>query len=37
MWYFCWLLGMPFAATFSILNAMWYEVVENKSWDEPLE
>lgn len=26
MWYFAWILGLGLAATFSILNAMWYEV-----------
>jgi cyd operon protein YbgT len=26
MWYFSWVLGVGFAALFSILNAMWYEM-----------
>ncbi|WP_315927121.1 cytochrome bd-I oxidase subunit CydX [Mesorhizobium sp. SP-1A] len=29
MWYFSWLLGLPLAATFAVLNAMWYELVED--------
>jgi cyd operon protein YbgT len=29
MWYFAWLLGLPLAATFAVLNAMWYELVED--------
>lgn len=26
MWYFSWILGVGFAGTFAILNAMWFEV-----------
>jgi len=29
MWYFAWILGMPLAALFAVLNAMWYELVED--------
>lgn len=29
MWYFAWLLGLPFAAAFAVLNAMWYELVDD--------
>lgn len=29
MWYFAWLLGLPLAAIFAVLNAMWYELVED--------
>ena len=25
MWYFSWLLGLGFAITLSVLNAMWLE------------
>lgn len=25
MWYFTWVLGLGFAATLSVLNAMWLE------------
>lgn len=28
MWYFAWILGLPLAATFAVLNAMWYEMVD---------
>ncbi|MCA0254807.1 MAG: cytochrome bd-I oxidase subunit CydX [Proteobacteria bacterium] len=30
MWYFSWILGLGLACTFSILNAMWFEI-SNKS------
>ncbi|HVK53291.1 cytochrome bd-I oxidase subunit CydX [Pseudoxanthomonas indica] len=26
MWYFSWILGVGLAATFAILNGMWYEI-----------
>ncbi len=26
MWYFAWILGLGFAATAGILNALWYEL-----------
>lgn len=29
MWYFAWLLGLPLACTFAILNAMWFEMRED--------
>ena len=25
MWYFIWIIGLGFAITFSILNALWLE------------
>lgn len=25
MWYFAWILGIGFAASLGIINAMWYE------------
>ncbi|EKE72971.1 MULTISPECIES: cytochrome bd-I oxidase subunit CydX [Oceanibaculum] len=28
MWYFAWVLGLPLAAAFAILNAMWFELME---------
>jgi cyd operon protein YbgT len=28
MWYFSWILGVGFAAAFSILNALWLEIHE---------
>lgn len=29
MWYFTWLLGLPLAAAFAVLNAMWLEMRED--------
>jgi len=29
MWYFSWILGLPLAAAFAVLNAMWYELTED--------
>jgi cyd operon protein YbgT len=29
MWYFAWLLGLPLAALFAVLNAMWLEMRED--------
>jgi cytochrome bd-I ubiquinol oxidase subunit X len=29
MWYFAWLLGLPLAAAFAVLNAMWYELMDD--------
>lgn len=31
MWYFSWALGLPLAAAFAILNAMWYELTEDSA------
>ncbi len=33
MWYFAWALGMGFACSFAILNAMWLEL--NCNLDQP--
>jgi cytochrome bd-I ubiquinol oxidase subunit X len=30
MWYFAWILGLPLAALFAVLNAMWFEMREDK-------
>lgn len=30
MWYFAWILGVGFAGSFSILNAMWLELYESE-------
>ncbi len=35
MWYFAWILGVGFAGTFSILNAMWFELQEGASAQSP--
>lgn len=29
MWYFAWLLGLPLAAMFAVLNAIWLEMKED--------
>lgn len=26
MWYFAWILGLPLAALFAVVNAMWLEM-----------
>ncbi len=26
MWYFAWILGLPLAAMFAVMNAMWLEL-----------
>jgi cyd operon protein YbgT len=33
MWYFSWILGLGLALTFGVLNAIWYEVRENRRAD----
>jgi cyd operon protein YbgT len=30
MWYFAWLLGLPVAALFAVVNAMWLEMQEDR-------
>lgn len=30
MWYFAWLLGLPLAAIFAVMNAMWHELQEDE-------
>ncbi len=35
MWYFAWILGLPLAAGFAVLNAMWLEMQGDRVlWDE---
>ena len=31
MWYFSWILGVGLAASFAILNAMWFEMKTDTS------
>ncbi|WP_147181614.1 cytochrome bd-I oxidase subunit CydX [Ciceribacter naphthalenivorans] len=31
MWYFAWLLGLPLAAIFAVVNAMWLEMQEDRA------
>jgi cyd operon protein YbgT len=30
MWYFAWILGLPLAAIFAVMNAMWLEIKEDE-------
>jgi cytochrome bd-I ubiquinol oxidase subunit X len=30
MWYFSWILGTGLALTFGVLNAMWYELMDQR-------
>ena len=30
MWYFAWILGLPLAALFAVVNAMWLEMREDQ-------
>lgn len=30
MWYFSWVLGVGLACAFAILNAMWFEMKEDR-------
>ncbi len=30
MWYFSWILGISLACAFAILNAMWYEMRDDR-------
>lgn len=30
MWYFSWILGLGLACAFSVLNAMWFELVDDE-------
>jgi cyd operon protein YbgT len=35
MWYFSWILGTGLALSFAVLNAIWYEIVEQQpEWGE---
>jgi cytochrome bd-I ubiquinol oxidase subunit X len=31
MWYFSWILGTGLALAFGVLNAIWYEVIDEPS------
>jgi len=30
MWYFSWILGLGLALCFGVLNAVWYEILEQQ-------
>jgi cyd operon protein YbgT len=34
MWYFAWMLGLPLAALFAVVNAMWLELHEDAALEE---
>jgi len=34
MWYFAWLLGLPLAAIFAVMNAMWLEMQRDRKLTE---
>lgn len=34
MWYFAWLLGLPLAALFAVVNAMWLELHDDTLMEE---
>jgi len=34
MWYFAWLLGLPLAALFAVVNAMWLEMHDDNAMIE---
>ena len=34
MWYFAWLLGLPLAASFAVINAMWLELQQDRKLTE---
>ena len=36
MWYFAWILGLPLAAAFAVLNAMWFEMTEDEKLRQKL-
>jgi cyd operon protein YbgT len=31
MWYFAWILGLPLAAMFAVINAMWLEMQSDRA------
>lgn len=34
MWYFAWALGLPLAAIFAVVNAMWFEMQLDREMEE---
>lgn len=37
MWYFAWMLGLPLAALFAVVNAMWLELQADRALTEDEE
>lgn len=37
MWYFAWILGLPLAAAFAVLNAMWFELMDDEAVRQKLQ
>jgi cyd operon protein YbgT len=37
MWYFSWILGVGLALTFGVLNAIWYEVMNQRRTERARE
>lgn len=37
MWYFAWLLGLPLAGAFAVLNAMWYELMSDAAAEKAVD
>lgn len=37
MWYFAWILGLPLAALFAVLNAMWLEMQRDRELSDEFE
>lgn len=37
MWYFAWILGLPLAALFAVVNAMWLELRSDQRLVEGLD
>ena len=35
MWYFSWILGTGLALSFAVLNAIWYEIIEQQPEKPP--
>ncbi|CAA0121226.1 Cytochrome bd ubiquinol oxidase subunit X [Halioglobus japonicus] len=35
MWYFAWMLGLPLAAMFAVINAMWLEMQSDRALLDP--
>lgn len=34
MWYFSWILGVSLACSFAVLNALWFELNEQRDQED---